>query len=131
MSDNKLKYSTPTELFQEIATLRASLAEAKQEARGWKLRVDEAAEVVGRLEQERDAARAEAKRMREALERYGKHDENCQAACSCSGIHICSCGFTALSAPTEKPCNCGFDPGRCRTHNSTSTPKPDANRTGE
>lgn len=135
--------SVPVEERKEIATLRAQLAEAKQEARGWKLRVDEAAEVVGRLEQERNTAIADAKRMREALEPFASQAEFHTMASYPSGNACNNCGDdwpcsfiqarAALSAPTEKPwtktptcshgseelCDCALDR------------KPNANRTGE
>jgi len=52
----------------EVKKLKAKLKIARQNTRSWKMRVDEAANVVGNLEEERDRLREALKELLESVD---------------------------------------------------------------
>ncbi len=76
------------DLVKEIVDLKAKLNAARQNTRLWKKRVDEAAEYI----KEHEEIKAENKRLREALEKYGDHSKECHDEKYPEAWH-CICGY--------------------------------------
>jgi hypothetical protein len=65
-----------------------------------------------RLRQERDEARAEGKRMRETIQRYGHHDGYCDLRNYGRAVPVpCQCGFDAALSPAPAPEVCVWTGG--------------------
>lgn len=133
----------PQDVTDELHSLRAQLAEAQTKIDG--LRSSEAWRETANARNQRDAAEAQLKATREALEKYGDHSRICKRQ---SAYNIaCVCGFSAaLSAstpkaepdecahgvPMDEPCGgCGGEPRgdeRCEQKQSASAPKAEPSR---
>lgn len=58
------------------------------------------AEVIADLKSRLNTAQADAAGLREALNRYGRHEDGCQA--HVDAATECDCGFTAAGAPAKE-----------------------------